>query len=299
MKKVWITEQEWELTLCQDATDKTLELACFYNETGEAATVIIQGATLKYGIPAGGRWYCVLCEDEFVTAFRTIQKEGSGITIRDGKTIQTFHEDSRSWGHETGETVYRGPITLYEDGSVKVDGYRLPVSPAGYPMVQVDGKVGVDCKGHLMIREEDRRSEHKWYPYIMAHDDGQICITADRGIFCRDWRCPEFNGEVVDVRRYHVGFALLTRTGYVYLSLDGRRWVMIEKDVSAIAADGYYVVTADLKGMIRVYEYETELKYAERRMKINRSNKQISEVFIANKKLALKYTDGTFEMGEM
>lgn len=298
MKLVEMDKPEWKLTLWTAKKDQEqeleMELTCFRNVTNGPVRIVIEGSPRRYGVVAGGDWYCVLCNDQFVATFRTILSDRYGVWIQDGELIHEYTEDSTAM-YGAPADVYSAELTLLEDGSVLTGGYRWSKSPAGYPFVMADGEVALDSHGNLLVPEDSRQTEHKYYRYIFAHGDGGICITPDRGIFCRNWRCPEFIGSVVDVCELRYGFLLLTKDGYVYFTKDGHRWDMVGKDACAIHGDEEIVI-AYQNGDLIVYEFDRVKDGFMPVLDLSLPGREISEVFVNNKMLVWKYTDGRFEV---
>ena len=294
MKVIKMDKPKWELSLCEDAAGKELELTRFVNDTQGPVTIVINGSTLKRGVVAGGDWYCAMCDGEAAADVKTIRADRCGMEIRDGAFLHTYGASSTSIRGQ-GPEVCSGEVTLYEDGSVLIGDYRWPVSPDGYPFVHADDRVAVDSHGNLLLPEDAHQPKHKQFRYILARAEGQICITSDRSVFCQNRCRSEFAGEAVDVQALRYGYLVLTRDGRVHFSENGCWWEVIAENACAISGD-VDIAIGYTNGEIEIFTYN-KLKLGWMPvLRLELSGKEIAEVCVNSQMLAWKYTDGSHDV---
>jgi len=81
----------------------------------------------------------------------------------------------------------------------------------------------------------------------------------------------------------------------VYFTKDGRRWNMVGKEACAIHGDEDIVI-AYQKGDLIVYAFDRAKDGFMPILDLSLPGREISEVFVNNKLLVWKYTDGSFEV---
>ncbi len=254
-----LTKPFFEIPFCTDTTGKTMELACFENHCKSFISFFVLDTALRYGIPAGGKFYCVLCEGSFVIAFKSVNCGWKEIRIRNGEHLCIIDEDGTGGYGTEHAPIQVGDWTLYPDSSILTDGTRWNASPWGRPFVYTRGVSAVDEEGNLIARKKNPYLETVPYKFIMAESDTSQCITSDRSILSKDGISSP-NGElVVDIASTWNHQLALTQTGNVYCRQKDEEWMRLGTGATAIGTSGQHIAFADKAGRIHIFRHDENM----------------------------------------
>lgn len=293
---IGLTKAYHELPFCRSTTGKTTELVCFQNRGQSVATLVILDTVLQYGIPPGGRFYCVLCEEAFVIAFKSVFCDTYEIRVNNGKHQCVINKDGENLYSSEYLPVYEGLITLNQDGSISVLDYRWRVSPYGNPIVYARNAMAIDSKGYLIIQEKYRFPEMNRHQYIMAGTEGRECVTSDRKIMFRTGLSSPSDELIVDMASNSYYDMVLTQYGSVYYCEGTDEWHWLGANATVIAAGGHNILAIAKKtGVVRVF---TSGQGGEFRQEIELYfvGKRIVDMDINRMMLAVHFLDGQYEV---
>lgn len=291
-----LTKIDNELPFCRSTTGKTAELVCFQNHCQDVATLVVSDTVLQYGILPGGRFYCVLCDEEFVIAFKSVFCDTREIKINDGKYQYVFNEEGESTCLSEHLPIYEGPFTLYPDGSISVCDYHWQASPYGNPIVYAQNAAAIDSKGNLIIQEKYRYPEMKQHQYILAGPGGRSCITSDRKIIHRTGMSAPGDERIIDVDGNAYCDMVLTQHGDVYYCERKDEWRWLGANAIAIAADkGKDVAIAEKTGVVRIFQFDASGKLRQEK-ELCFGGSRIVDLDINGHVLAVRFWDGRYEM---
>ena len=291
-----VTKINNELPFCRSTTGKTAELVCFENHCQDVATLVVSDTVLQYGILPGGRFYCVLCGEEFVIAFKSVFCDEREIRINNGKYQYVFNKEGERTGFSEHLLIYEGPLTLYQDGSISVCDYQWPVSPYGNPIVYARNAAAIDSKGNLIIQKKYQYPEMKRYQYIMAGPKGRRCITSDRKIIHQTGVSAPRNKRIIDMDGNTYCDMVLTQHGDVYYCERKNEWHWLATNAIAIAAGMQSdVAIAEKTGVVRIFQFDASGKLRQEK-ELCFGGKRIVDLDINNHTLAVGFLDGRYEM---
>ena len=245
-----VTTKETYINLCMNTTGKEMQQCMFVNDTGQIAVLYVTDTVLAYSLFPDEAFYCVVCNDEFVI---TTPRVCCDYDVYWQDVCYEYYIDNEGSGCRSFSNVSIGSSSLFSDGSIELAGYRLSRSIYGNPFVywSISG-LPIDSKGHVMIKEEDKRNVDSQKQYISVLKHGNISILSDRRLSDRNVRSFD-KIKAVDINYYQADYSYLSlgHKGDVWLG-DGVKWFSIKGKAYAISGYDHHYAVADEKS-IRIY----------------------------------------------
>ena len=293
MKIVECRETNVVIPFCAKSSGKKLELVCLKNETDCLVQISIDGTLLRYCVPAGGKFHFVSCQGGFVQAFPMLHFFNQTVTIRTGRHYCELSEENGRYWEERNAPICGGNLWLDCDGAIRIGGYRFTRTANQNPMVYVRDGTGIDADG-LLIIPEDRYQYRTDRQLMMAVSWGELCITSERSVICRNKPMPEQEEPAVDISVCCYGYLVQTKCGDVFFSETGTDWRKIGKNATAIASDDDLIAFSDIEGNVFVYQIcQCSL---ERKAPMRFQGTHITQLAVSGEMIALWFQDCTFNV---
>ena len=294
MKIFNVLESNLEIPFCENTTNKDMVLCQYHNKSGEPMFITISRTPLRYRVPKDGRFYCVCCGDEFVQTFPMIKCDGKEIKIRTGTHCCIFTDEYTKYWEENQEPICEDWLGLDHDGAVLVGDYRFVLSEKKNPVVHVNGGAGIDSKGFLLLPQKRRCHYQIDSQLISAAEWGELCITSERRILCRNKLTLEESDPAIGIATCDHGYLVHTQCGDVFYSSNGMGWQLIGDHASCIAACGDFIAWADAEGNVFLYQCDGHNLGCS--CVLHLPGRYVTEMDISGQLAVLKFLDGSFDI---
>lgn len=295
LKVIPLKTPELDLLLCPDVTEKQQELVRFVNPSKEKYALIkVAPVGWQFGIPPKGQFRGVMCGKAFVQPIQTLTNDGkTAAFVRDGYLCYAFDQEGNSYYLDELAPIYRGFYGMDHTGCATIGGYPSPYGENGSPVVYIQDGIGVDAAGGLTMLPEDRVFSPKGYRFILAAAQGNLCITGDRRVICRNEFVLEGERAVAACAcRY--GYLVLTQNGETRFSTNGRGWQELDDNAVAISAMDDTIAIGDRNGDVFIYQHNDHSLLG--CGKLSFPGKHISEIAVSDETVIVKFSDCSFDI---